>query len=345
MTEERAPLRVALIGYGLAGEYFHAPFITTTPGLELATVVTSNEGRAARARARCPGVRVLARADELWPLAAEHDLVVVASPNRVHHEQAAAAIAAGLHVVIDKPVTPTAAEGWELIELARRRGVALTVFQNRRWDAEIRTLRRLLGEGALGEVWRFESRFERWRPRPDLGQWREHGDPREAGGLLFDLGAHLVDQAVLLFGWPTEVYAEVRRRRPGVAVDDDAFLALCHPGGEISHLWVSATAAHLGPRLRVLGSTAAYVVDTLDGQELKLLAGIRPDDPAFGEVPPERWGRLVVGDVASPVPSEPGHYGPFYVGVVAAITGGAPPPVDPADSVRIIELLERVRSS
>jgi len=216
----------------------------------------------------------------------------------------------------------------------------LTVFQNRRWDADLLTLQALLRTGELGRVQRFESRFERWRPEADLDRWRESADPLDAGGLLFDLGSHLIDQAELLFGPATHVYAECHRRRPGVVVDDDTFVALTHADGVVSHLWMSATAADLGPRLRVLGSAGAFVVDGLDGQENALRAGVSPADPAYGTVPPAEWGRLVAGAAVRTVPSEPGAYQRFYEGVVAAVRTGAPAPVDPADAVRTLTVIE-----
>ena len=200
----------------------------------------------------------LAGADELFDGADRLDLVVVATPNRTHVELARRALEAGLPVVVDKPLAPTAAEARELAALAEARGLLLAPFQNRRWDNDFLTLRSLLAEDALGEVYRFESRFERWRPRPK-GGWRESGDPEEVGGLLYDLGSHLVDQALTLFGPAASVYAESDVRRAGAGADDDTFIALTHDNGVRSHLWMSATAAQLGPRFRVLGSRAAYV--------------------------------------------------------------------------------------
>jgi predicted dehydrogenase len=178
---------------------------------------------------------------------------VVAAPNRAHVPLARTAIDLGKAVVVDKPLALTAAEGRALVDAARARGVLLTVFQNRRWDGDLLTVRRLLTEGALGDVYRFESRFERWRPTPKPG-WRESGAPEEGGGVLVDLGSHLVDQAASCSGPVSQVYAELDRRRPGVQVDDDAFVALTHASGVRSHLWMSAVAAQLGPRLRVLGA-------------------------------------------------------------------------------------------
>ena len=308
--------RVGLAGYGLAGAVFHAPLIEATPGLELARVMRSRD-----------------------PLDLDLDLLVVATPNRTHVPLARAALEAGVPVVVDKPLAATAAEGRELAELAEERGLLLTVFQNRRWDADFLTLRRLLGEGALGEVLRFESRFERWRPEIKEG-WRELADPAEAGGVLFDLGSHLVDQALVLFGPVDDVYAEVAARRAGARAADDAFLALTHRSGVVSHLWASQTAAHNGPRFRVLGSRAAYVKHGLDPQEAALREGVRPDEPDFGREPPEAWGVLGSGEDFRPVESEAGDYLAFYSAVEAALREGGPPPVPASEAVAVLEVLE-----
>jgi scyllo-inositol 2-dehydrogenase (NADP+) len=333
-------LRVGLVGYGLAGEVFHAPLVAATSQLRLAAVVTSNPERGDRVRRDHPGAAVLARADELWERAGELDVAVIATPNRSHAELGAAALDAGLHVVVDKPLAATAAAGRELVELAEERDRLLTVFHNRRFDGDFLTVRRLLEEDALGRVFRFESRFERWRPELAAGTWRELGSPEEAGGVLFDLGSHLIDQAVVLFGPPTRVYAELDVRRPGAEVDDDAFVALSHEGGVRSHLWMSQSAAQPGPRMRVLGSRAAYVKRGLDGQEAALRAGARPGEPDWGREPPELWGLLGSEPAASPVETEPGDYPRFYSGFAAAVRGGAEPPVDPRDGVAVLELIE-----
>jgi predicted dehydrogenase len=336
-------LRAALIGFGLAGSVFHAPLIAATPGLRLATVVTANPTRADRARREYPDARVEACPEAIWARAEEHDLVVVATPNDSHVELASRAIDAGLAVVVDKPLAPTSMQARELIERAERHGVALTVFHNRRWDSDQLTLRRLIREDRLGEVLRYESRFERWRPQVRTDSWRESSSPGDGGGVLLDLGVHLVDQALALFGPVRQVHGEVDHRRGGVA-EDDAFASLEHVSGVRSHLWVSAVAAAPGPRLRVLGSRAAYVVPELDGQEDALVAGLRPGDPrAWGVEPETRWGRLVRGPDSEPVPPENGAWPRFYELLAGALAGDGPLPVDPGDGVAALEVLERVR--
>jgi predicted dehydrogenase len=335
-----ALIRVAVVGYGLAGEVFHAPLIAATHGMALRSIVTSNPERQARARERYPDARILGDIDELWQAASEHDLVVIGTPNRFHVPIALTALEAGLHVVIDKPMAPTAAEAQELVAHAEERGLVLTVFQNRRWDGDFLTLRRLLDEGALGDVVRFESRFERWRPAVTEGAWRERGEPEEAGGLLIDLGAHLVDQAVRLFGAPTRVYAEVDRRRAGAEVDDDAFVALEHPNGVRSHLWMNVLAAIRDPRFRVLGLLGTFEKYGLDVQEEALASGMRPGDPDWGRDPQDRWGRLATDDGTRPVETEPGAYEAYYAGLVETLRTGGPPPVDPLDGVEVLRIIE-----
>jgi predicted dehydrogenase len=338
------PLRVGLLGYGLAGRVFHTPLIAACPGLRLAAVVSRDPERRAALRAAHPDAIALDTPEQLWERASELELVVVATDNRSHVPFARAALAAGLSVVVDKPFAPSAAEGRALIELARTTGRCLTVFQNRRWDGDFLTVRRLLDERSLGTVHRFESRFERWNPVPRAG-WRESGDPADGGGVLFDLGAHLIDQALQLFGPVRAVFAELDGRRRGAAIDDDAFVALVHRAGTRTHLWMSKVAAQRGPRFRVLGERAAYTKHGLDGQEAAMAAGAIPGSPGWGEEPQESWGLVGEDGTARPVPTEAGCYLRFYEGIVAAIASGSPVPVDPADAIAGLEVIEAARTS
>lgn len=343
VTNAADEIRVGLIGYGLGGRAFHAPLVAAVPGMRLAAIVTGDAERVAQARAEHPGAQIVDSAERLWERAGELDLVVVASPNRLHVPQAQASLRAGLPVVIDKPLAPTAQEGRALVDEARRAGLLLTVFQNRRWDGDFLTVRRLLAEGALGDVHRYESRFERWRPVPK-GGWRESTDPAEAGGTLYDLGSHLIDQALVLFGPVTHVYAELDSRRPGVEVDDDAFVSLTHASGVRSQLWMSAVAADYAPRMRVLGSRAAYVKPGLDVQEAALRDGAVPG-PGWGEEPQANWGRLGADQSWTPVRTEPGAYPAFYAAVADALRTGGPPPVDPMDAVAGLEIIHAAQGS
>ena len=314
-------LRCAIAGYGLAGAVFHAPLIEAVGGLDLTAVMTRSPERAEQARAAHEGVRVVKTLDELVE---DADLLVVATPNSSHVEVAMTGLARGLHVVVDKPLAVTAADARRLVEAGAER---VTVFHNRRWDGDFLTVQRLVREGVLGQITRFESRFERFRPQIKAG-WREHGTPAQGGGVLLDRGPHLVDQALQLFGPPESVYGEVRTLRPGALVDDDAFIALRHRGGEISHLWMSAIAPLHGTRFRVSGMESGFVTDGLDPQEPQLREGMRPGDPGFGE----REGL------------ERGDYAAFYEGVRDWARGEAAAPVDPWDGVRVLEILEAARA-
>jgi predicted dehydrogenase len=343
-ADTRGDLRVGLIGYGLAGEVFHAPLIAATPGLTLAAIVTANDVRRARAAERYPDARLVADSDALFARASDLDVVVIASPNRTHVSLASAAMAAGLSVVVDKPLAATAAEARRLIEEAGQRRTLLTVFQNRRWDGDFLTVQRLLGEGQFGNVLRYESRFERWRPVVKPG-WRMLDAPEEAGGLLYDLGSHLIDQALVLFGPVSQVYAELDRRRPGVSVDDDAFVALRHHSGVRSHLWMSAVAGQLGPRFRILGDRGAFTKFGLDPQEPRLAAGADPAINGWSEEPPSAWGEIGAGDEQLSVRTEPGAYLDFYARLVESVRDAAPPPVDPRDAVATLTIVEAAQQS
>jgi len=337
------PLQTGLIGFGLGGATFHAPLIAALPAYELAFIVTANADRREQAQRSYPRATVLRTVEDLWRHAGDLDLVIVASPNRAHVPQALAALERGLAVVVDKPLAATAQDARMLIAQAQRRQRPLTVFHNRRWDGDFLTVRKLIAAGALGDVWRFESRFERWRPAPRAG-WREAGEPKDAGGLLFDLGSHLIDQALVLFGPVRRVHGELKRRRPGVLVDDDAFVALEHENGLVSHLWMSSVAAQGGPRFRVLGSRAAFVKYGMDVQEDELRGGMRPTDERWGEDPEENWGTLGAGSDVERVPSERGAYQEFYAQLAAALTSNASLPVDPADAVRTLSIIDTIRT-
>lgn len=335
-----------MIGFGLAGSVFHAPLIASTPGLTVSTVVTGNPRRQAGARREHPHSRVVSDPAEVFERASEHDFVVVAAPNDVHVGLTRRALDAGLPVVVDKPLAPTAAEARSLVEQADELGVLITAYMNRRWDSDQLTLRRLLTEGKLGEVLRYESRLERWQPALSRQKpWNEVSPPEAGGGVLLDLGSHLVDQAIVLFGAVARVYAELENRRGGGA-DDDAFLALEHRSGARSHLWTSLLSATPGPRLRVLGDRAAYIVTEVDGQEDALRSGARPSgDEAWGVEPPERWGRLITEKRSEAIVSERGDWPRFYTGLERALREGSEAPVDPWDAVAGLEVLDAARRS
>jgi predicted dehydrogenase len=337
-------LRVGILGYGIGGRVFHAPLVEATPGLTVAAIVSANPERAAQARAEHPSAQVLPDADALFTLADSLDLVVVSTPNRTHVPLAMQAISHGLPVVVDKPFAPTAADAETVVRAAKDAGVGLTVFQNRRFDSDFLTVRKVLDSAKLGEVFRFESRYDRWVPTLK-DNWRELGDPAEAGGLLYDLGAHIVDQALQLFGPVAEVYAELDHRREGAAVDDDTFIALHHVNGVRSHLWASALAGTRNPRFRVLGTGGTFTKYGLDVQEPQIKDGKRPGDDGWGVEPESDAGVLGFNDNVETVPTETGRYEQFYLEVRDALLGKSDFPVDPASAVDTLRVIEAAHKS
>jgi scyllo-inositol 2-dehydrogenase (NADP+) len=343
------PLRVAIIGYGLAGRVFHAPLVASTPGMEVAAIVTNNAGRQEQARRDFPEAEVLSTAEQVWRNAARYDLVVVAAPNRVHVPLGLAAMDAGLPVVIDKPMAASVKDAELLIATSKRTGKLLTVFQNRRWDNDFLTVRQLIAGDMLGTITRFESRYERYRAEPNAIAWRELAATEEAGGLLYDLGSHLIDQALQLFGPVVSVYAESEKRRPGAQVDDDSFVALHFASGVRAHLWMSLVVRKVGPRFRINGLRGTYEKWGLDPQEPALVSGMRPGDPDWGLEPRERWGHLSTDiggvHVDGAVETLPGAYERYYVLLRDALVVGSAVPVDPADAVAALRIIEAAQES
>ncbi len=348
LTNQIVPLRVAVIGYGLAGSVFHAPLITSTPGMRVAAIVTSNTTRQQQAHQSYPDAAILGDAEEVWH-PSSYDLVVVAASNRSHVPLGLAALQAGLPVVIDKPMAALLADAQSLLEASKRSGKLLSVFQNRRWDNDFQTVRRLLDSDMLGTITRYESHYDRYRPVPKQGAWRESADPADAGGLLYDLGSHLIDQALVLFGKPVSVYAESAQRRPGAQVDDDSFIALQFASGICAHLWMSVVARIPGPRFRVSGLRGTYEKWGLDPQEDALREGQRPGSANWGIEPKERWGHLTteVGNLHfdGPIETLPGAYEQYYALLRDALVSGGPLPVDPADAVEALRVLEAAQTS
>lgn len=346
------PLRVVIIGYGLAGAVFHAPLISSTPGMSVAAIVTNSQQRQAQARRDVPGVSILTSTSEIWRDPARYDLVVVATPNRAHVPLGLAALDAGLPVVIDKPLATSVADAEQLIEASKRSGKLLTVFQNRRWDNDFLTLRKVIDADLLGPLTRFESHYDRYRAAPRPGAWREYADPEEGGGLLYDLGSHLIDQVLLLFGKPVRVYAEMDRRRPGALVDDDTFVALQFANGLRAHLWMSVVARIPGPRFRLLGLRGAYEKWGLDPQEDALRAGLRPGSPQWGLEPHDLWGHLST-DLSGPgglhfdgpLETLPGSYEQYYALLRDALISGGELPVNPEDALEALRVIEAARES
>jgi len=331
-------IRVGLIGYGLAGKVFHAPLIGAVEGLTLAAAATS---RVAELATDWPEARVM---PDPQAIVADPgiDLVVVASPNDTHAPLACAALEAGKHVVVDKPLARDAAEGRALADLAREQGRTLSVFHNRRWDGDFLTVRKLVEADALGDLRLVELRWDRFRLEQRAG-WKDAAE--RGGGILADLGPHLIDQALLLFGMPDSVSADLATQRAGGKTDDYAELTL-HYGA--MRVIVSATMAVAAPRPRFAlhGTRGSFVKYGVDPQEDQLRGGMTPGAPGYGEEQPERHGALTDPSGATrSIPTERGDYRCFYEGVVAAIRDGAPPPVDPADAIAGLDLIDLARKS
>lgn len=346
-------IRTAVVGYGLSGRVFHAPLIAADPQFSLDVVATSDAARTAAVQERYPGARVVPDGDAVLALADSLDLVVLGTPPATHYPLAKAALEAGLDVVVDKPFAVTSAQGAELVALSESLGRVLSVYQNRRWDGGFLTVRKLLDAGALGDVLRFEASMERWAPEITK-TWKAAATAADGGGILFDLGTHLVDMAVQLFGPAEVVHAEINARRPQEQADDDNFLVLRHQPADgkapvTSHLTMNMLSAAPGPDLRVLGTKAAYVKHGTDPQERQLGAGMAPADPGYGVDADGPGGLLGVLDDVEHVPTEPGAYPEFYrILGQKLLDGGAsselPLPVDPRGPVAVLQLLEQART-
>ena len=338
------PIRTAIVGYGLSGRIFHAPFIAADPRFSIEAISTSDPARRAQAAQDHPGAEIVGSPGEL--LEQRFDLVVLGSPAYAHLEQGLAALATGAAVVVDKPFAASVAEAEQLIAAAAAASRPLMMFHDRRWDGDFLTVRKLLGVGALGEVHRFESTFERWSP--ELRQrWQDTTTASQGAGIVFDLGSHLVDQALQLFGPATLTAAELSILRPGGVSADEAFLSLQHDSGTRSHLTMSRFATRAGPRFRVLGSTAGYAIYGLDGQEEALVSGTSPADAHFGLAPDDAWGTLGIEGSDPPparVPTERGDYAGFYAGVAATLRDGAPPPVNSGDALAALRIIARAHA-
>lgn len=337
-------IRTAIIGFGTSGRVFHAPLIEAEPRFRLDAVVTPTPEHAEAVEARYPGTTVIRAVEDLWARAADFDLVVISSPNDTHASFAQQAIAAGLNVVLEKPIAVTVAEAEAVVEAAAAKGVVLTVFQNRRWDGDFLTVRRVIDSGALGTIHQFESAFEWFKPERGA-HFKDSVASAAGGGIVYDLGPHVFDQAIQLFGDVVEVHAELDGRRPGAANDDDSFVTLHHAKGVRSRLWMSAIAPVSRPRFRVVGSRAVFTSYGLDPQEPQLIAGAKPGDAGFGVHADGRTATVAGPRFEDPEELEPGQYLAFYRALGDALQGTGPVPVDPADSIRGLQLIQEAVAS
>jgi scyllo-inositol 2-dehydrogenase (NADP+) len=330
---KRDVFRVGLLGYGLAGASFHAPLLSREPAFTLSAIATRSADAVAR---DWPGARVLS-VDALLADPAL-DLIIVATPTDSHGALAERALLSGKHVVVEKPFTLDSAEGVRLGALARERGLCLAVFQNRRWDGDFLTVRQLVEQGRLGRLYSFESHFDRFRPQVKK-RWKEEAGP--AGGTLWDLGAHLVDQALQLFGMPESITADAGRQRPGGQAVDWFHLLLRY--GELRVILRSGSVVHEPwTRFVLQGEADGYIKYGLDPQEEQLKAGLRPGMAGWGAEPPERHGRLSQGGI---VPTVPGRYEEFYRQLAAAMRGEGPVPVTAESASEVIRVLEAAHRS
>lgn len=331
-----SPFRVALIGYGFVGQTFHGPLLRSIPGLTLELVASRD---AERVHTDLPEIRVTA--DYLAAVQDPAiDLVVIASPNQTHAPLASAALAAGKHVVVDKPFTVTLAEARQLAAEAEQAGRLLSVFQNRRWDSDFLGLQEVLASGALGELTSLESRIERFRPEVRT-RWREAALP--GSGLWFDLGPHLLDQALCLFGLPERLQAQLVRQRVG-ALTDDWFQVQLDYGARQVTLRAGMLAAGGVPRFLAQGTAGSWIKQGADRQEDALKAGVRPGGPGWGQDPDSGW--LITGDgERQALPTPAGDHRRYYLALVEALAGRATNPVPPAQACALMALLEAAQRS
>ncbi len=336
-------LKIGLMGYGFAGATFHAPVIEHCGGAAdashepLARVAAIATSKPEHALADYPKAKTVADLDALLAIE-EIECIVIATPNDTHFDMAAKTLEAGKHVVVDKPVTLSATDAATLARLARERGLVFAPFHNRRWDGDFLTVRELIENNTLGRVVHFESHFDRFRPQIRQ-RWREEAS--RGGGLLFDLGPHLIDQALVLFGAPETVYATVKSHRDHATAPDYVHLLLGYADKEVV-LHASALSAIEPPRFAIHGTLGSYVKTGLDTQEDQLKAGLRPGDAGFGGGNAAGTLRVVSGDreVEHPLPTKDGVYVDFYRALVSSIRRGEPFPVTPQDAVDVMTIIE-----
>ena len=346
---------VGVVGFGLGGRVFHAPFVDAVPGLRLAAILQRKGDDAAKA---FPAAQIVRSLDEMLANKAI-ELVVVTTPNATHFALAKQALEAGKHVVVDKPFAATSEEALAISQLAKSNGRLAIPFHNRRWDGDFLTVKKLIAEQALGRLVTFESHFDRFRPAPRDGIWQEAGNP--ANGMLFDLGPHLVDQALALFGLPDSITASVRSDRDGTAIEDAFDITLNYPGangkGLLAHCRTSYLACDNSPRFLLHGTRGSFRKHGLDPQETALVGGAKlpklGSPEAWLQEEESAWGALTVAPnpaaperlVESRVKTEIGDYRGFYANMRDAILGAAPPALAAEDGYHVIRLLELARRS
>jgi scyllo-inositol 2-dehydrogenase (NADP+) len=332
-----------LIGFGLAGRAFHAQVIRATPGLRLAAILQRHGNEAAQ---KSPDVRVVRSIGELLDIR-DIRLIVIATPNETHAPIARQCLEAGRDVVVDKPFAATLKEAAELVELARKRGRLITVYQNRRYDGDFQAIHQIVADGALGRIVRFETNYDRFRPDLKPGAWRERVGP--GSGILFDIAPHLIDHALVLFGLPEAVTADVRLERTVSLVDDSFDVMLHYPAGMRAVLRSTMLAVAPRPRFVLHGTRGSFVKQTFDPQEINLRRGIIPESGPWGGEPQEDWGVLTTleNDIVTKrsVPSSTNDYRDYYANVRDAILGRAALAVTAEYALDVMRVLEMAQES
>ena len=331
-------INVGMLGFGLSGRYLQAPFYRAHPGFAVKRVVTSRAGELAE---DFPGLKPTARTEDALA-DPTIDLVSIATPNATHYELARAALEAGKHVLVDKPACATATQLRELRDLAARKKLHLFVFQNRRWDSDFLTVRQLLQGDQLGELVNYEARYDRWKPAPNAKAWKE--TPGPGAGMLYDLGAHLIDQAIALFGRPHDVRGEAWTQRDDSTIPDAFDLQLTYPRQLRVSLSCSLLVREPTPRYTLHGRRGSFVKYGIDVQEDQLRAGMTPHDPGFGHEPEEQDGTLHTEHEGltyrGTVRTLPGHWLGLFDNMHRVITEGASPAVALDDVIAQLELIE-----
>ncbi len=339
MKDNSSRPRVGLVGYGLAGRVFHAQLLQAA-GFDVAAIVTTNAERIAQAVSDFPEASIRSAFAEL--LNDDLDLIVIASANSVHAEQAIGALQAGIPAVVDKPMALNYAETQRIAQAAETTGIPVSVFYNRLWDSDTLTIRQAISENVLGNLFRLDSRFERFRPTPNPSSWRERDNFEAGGGTLLDLQSHLVSIALHLFGPAQLVHSSVRSIR-GYA-DDDVVLVLKHDSGMDSYLSASAIVGSPGPRVRLMGDKGALVIQELDPQEALLRQGVVPSEGAW-QVPTASEALLYRGEEVVVYPSVNGNYPHFYNAVLAALNGEGVWPTTVHQALAVAKILEEARKA
>jgi predicted dehydrogenase len=336
-------IEVGLVGFGLAGRAFHAPVIRAVPGLHLAAILQRSGTEAAE---KYPDVRIVRSMHELLAIP-EIRLVVIATPNATHYPFAKQCLEAGRDVLVDKPFATTFEEAKSLVEIAEETGRLLTVYQNRRYDGDFQAILQLVEAGTLGHIVRFETTYDRFRPQLKPGAWRETTQP--GSGILFDIAPHLVDHALMLFGLPEAVTADVRAEREHALADDAFDITLHYPKGLRAVLRSSILAAAPRPRFVLLGTQGSFVKQAFDPQEMNLRRGLVPEGKPWGYEPEENWGVLTVPAGESfeqrRIPSAACDYRDYYANLRDAILGKATLAVTPEYALDVMRMLEQAKAS